>query len=346
MSVTTRTITGAFALGAVIGFAGSLNFAIAADDNPIAVRNDIARPREEVLVLRNHRLQKGGNEPFYRASRDDVWPLFERNGSRVVGQWKVLETKNPAPPDLEDVYRLVRYASIEHWQATRFQTSLVGNGPAFDKELVGRRNRAALEKDSKGIYFLKGKLASGGPYFMPGLAEKYERVEANQRPDPGDPTIPVRVDAAQPGEEIVELRYQRIQKGAYQQFVAMTEASIWPWEEKLGARPLGQWQVIYPTGVNSTEQSRGLKFMTSENLAYDEVVTLTRYAGRAHYEAMASDKAVYLGGNGPDWKAWNSAVESQRKLTLLKDVEIIQGFLYESPPAYLPGLPERYRLKK
>ena len=96
MAATIRMITSAFALGAAVGAFCSLNPAAATDDNPIAVRNDIARPREEVLVLRNHRLQKGGNEPFYRASRDDVWPLFERNGSRVVGQWKVLESKNPA----------------------------------------------------------------------------------------------------------------------------------------------------------------------------------------------------------------------------------------------------------
>jgi hypothetical protein len=341
-----RMITGAFALAAVTGLAGLSTPAVAAEDKPIAVRNDVAKPRQEVLVLRNHRLTKGGNEPFYRASRDDVWPLFERNGSRVVGQWKVIESKSPAPSDLEDVYRLVRYASIEHWQATRFQTTLVGNGPAFDKELVGRRNRAALEKDSKGIYFLQGKLASGGPYFLPGLQEQYERVDSNQRPELNDPTIPVRVDVAQPGDEIVELRYQRIQKGTYTQFVATTEANIWPWEEKLGARPLGQWQVIYPTGVNSAERSRGIKFMTTENPAYDEVVTLTRYASRAHFDAMAVDKAVYLGGNGPDWKAWSAAIEEQRKLTLLTDVEIVQGFLYESPPAYLPGLPERYRLVK
>jgi hypothetical protein len=41
-------------------------------EKPLPVRNDIARHREEVAVLRNHRLQKGGNEPFYLASRDNI----------------------------------------------------------------------------------------------------------------------------------------------------------------------------------------------------------------------------------------------------------------------------------
>ncbi len=250
-----------------------------------------------------------------------------------MGQWKVIESKSPAPSDLEDVYRLVRYASIEHWQATRFQTSLVGNGPAFDKSLAGFSTRDAIEKGSKGIYFLQGKMAPGGPYFMPGLQEQYERVQSNQRPDVSDPTIPVRVDVAQPGDEIVEIRYQRVQKGSYPQFVAMTEESIWPWEEKLGARPLGQWQVIYPTGYGSAEQSprtagaplRGLEFITSESAAYDEVVTITRYASRVHFEAMAPDKAVYLGGNGPDWKAWAASIESQRRPALLTEVSLYEA---------------------
>jgi hypothetical protein len=311
---------------------------------PLPVRNDIARHREEVAVLRNHRLKKGGNEPFYLASRDDIWPLFERNGSRVVGQWKVIETKTPAPSELEDIYRLARYASIEHWQATRFQTTLVGNGPALDKELEGRRVRGKIEKDSKGVYFLQGKLSLGGPYFMPGLQEQYKLVEIGKRPNATDPTIPVRVGVAQPGDEIVEIRYQRIQKGGYQRFVTLTEENIWPWEEKLGARPIGQWQVIYPTGFGSSEQSRGLKFITTENSSYDEVVTITRYAGKAHYEAMGQDQALYLGGNGPDWLAWSAALERQKALTFLTEIEIAQGFLYQSPPAYLPALAERYRL--
>ena len=281
-----------------------------------------------------------------KASRDDVWPLFERNGSRVVGQWKIIDSKIVPPEDLEDVYRLVRYASIEHWQATRFQTTLVGNGPAFEKELEGRKNRAALEKDSRGIFFLQGKMAPGGPYFMPGLAEKYELVDSHTGPEPTDSVIPVRVDVAQATDEIVEIRFQRIKKGAFDEVVADTETNIWPWEEKLGARPVGQWLVIYPTGVDSAERSRGIKFVTMQSAQYDEVITITRYANRSHYDAMRPERAVKLGGNGPDWNAWRAALDRQRGLTTLTDVEIAKGFMYSSPPEHLPAMPERYRLAK
>jgi len=309
---------------------------------PRPVRNDTAKAGEELFVLRNHRLRKGGHEPFYQSSRDDVWPYFERTGPRIVGQWKVIQSE-AASPELEDVYRLVRYASFEHWQATRLLGGIGGNGPASDKDQWGRRDRAALELGSKGAYFLQGQLAPGGPYFMPALAEKYELVQPGQRPSAGEREIPVRMEVAQAGEEIVVVRYQRIEKGAFPRFVEMTRASIWPWEEKLGARPMGQWKVIFPEAPGVKERSRGTSFMTLESAAYDEVITMTRYASKAHYDAMAPETAVYMGGNGPDWRAWTAALEAQRKLTLSTSAEIAQGFLYQSPPIYLPGVPERYR---
>src|SRR5260221_9268326 len=77
------------------------------------VRHDVAKPGREILVLRNHRLQAGGHEEFYRASRDDGWPDFERMGARVVGQWKVTRSHVGAPAGQEEVYPLVRYAGIE-----------------------------------------------------------------------------------------------------------------------------------------------------------------------------------------------------------------------------------------
>lgn len=317
--------------------------AAAQESAPKPVRNDVAKPGEELFVLRNHRLRKGGHEPFYESSRDGVWPYFERTGPRIVGQWQVIPAQAAAPADVEDVYRLVRYASFEHWQATRTLGGIGGNGPASDKDQKGRRERGALEVGSKGAYFLQGQLAPGGPYFMPALLEKYELVQPGQRPDAGESAIPVRMDIAQAGKEIVVVRYQRIEKGAFARFIDLTRASIWPWEEKLGARPIGQWRVIFPEAPDVTERSRGTSFMTAQSPAYDEVITLTRYASTAHRDAMAPDVAVYMGGNGPDWQAWRGALEAQRKLTLLTSDETAQGFLYQSPPIYLPGVAERYR---
>jgi hypothetical protein len=316
---------------------------LSAQIGPTPIRHDVAKPGREILVLRNHRLQAGGHEQFYQASRDDVWPYFERMGARVVGQWKVIRSDAPAPQGQEDVYRLVRYASIEHWEATRFQRTTVGDGPAFEKEQKGRKERAAIEVASRGAFFLQGETAPGGPYFLPPLREKYELVQMGSRPLPQEAHIPVRVDVAQPGVELVAVRRDHIRKGTFERFVALTKASIWPWEEKVGARPLGQWQVVFPNMPGVKEASRGTSLISAESPDYDEVITMTRYASKTHYEALVPDASVYAGGNGPDWKAYMSALQEQQALTLRTNVELAQGLLYHSPPAYLPGLPERYR---
>src|SRR5712671_67418 len=154
--------------GCLVLFAGGVGQTVFAQERPSPkpVRNDVAKQGEELLVLRNHRLRKGGHERFYQSSRDDVWPYFERTGPRIVGQWKVVHSEAAAPSDGEDVYRLVRYASFEHWQATRLRGAIGGDGPASEKDQKGRVERAALELGSKGAYFLQGQMAPGGPYFM------------------------------------------------------------------------------------------------------------------------------------------------------------------------------------
>ena len=223
---------------------------------PRPVRNDRAQPARELLVLRHHQLRKGGHEEFYRLSAENVWPFFEHNGARIVGQWRITDSTETISPGSDDVYRLVRYAGFEHWRATRSTLSsgagssggadvaLGGNGPAQQRSIGGYASRSELETGSKGAYFLEGVSAPGGPYFMPGLSEQYDLVQAGQRPPASDARIPVRLDLAQPGDEIVEVRYQRIRKGSYARFVDATRSSIWPWEEKLGARPIGQWSPL------------------------------------------------------------------------------------------------------
>jgi hypothetical protein len=315
---------------------------------PRPVRNDKAQPARELLVLRHHQLRRGGHEEFYRLSAENVWPFFEHNGARIVGQWKLTDSERTITPGSDDVYRLVRYAGFDHWRATRSALSsgagttggadvaLGGNGPAQSRSIGGYSSRGELEIGSKGAYFLEGETATGGPYFMPGLNEQYDLVEAGRRPPATDARIPVRVDVAQPGDEIVEVRYQRIRKGSFDQFVGATRSAIWPWEEKLGARPIGQWMIVHPAAASRTPASP----------AYDEVITMTRFAGRPHREAMQPAAAVYMGGNGPDYDAWQAARVLQLELSLQTDVEIAQGFMYDSPPKFLPGLPERYQLRK
>jgi len=315
---------------------------------PRPIRNDRVRAARELLVLRHHQLRKGGHEEFYRLSAENVWPFFERNGARIVGQWKIADSQQTMTPGSDDVYRLVRYAGFDHWRATRSALSngagatgaadvaRGGNGPAQERSIGGYTSRGELEIGSKGAYFLEGVSAPGGPYFMPGLAEQYDLVQAGQRPPSTDARIPVRLDVAQPGDEIVEVRYQRIRKGSFERFVDATRSSVWPWEEKLGARPMGQWLIVHPAAASRTAVSA----------EYDEIITLTRFAGRAHRDAMQPDAAVFMGGNGPDYDGWIAARRLQQELLLSTSFEIAQGFMYDSPPKYLPGLPERYQLRK
>lgn len=151
---------------------------------PRPMRNDVPKAGHEILVLRNHELKPGGHEPFYQFSRDAYWPFFVRLGARVVGQWKVIVLDGRNAQGADDVYRLVRYASFEHWQATRQgpDVGLGGNGPAWENGQQGLGDRGGLQTGSKGAYFLEGVMAPDSPRFMPGLAKEYERVDAGQRP--------------------------------------------------------------------------------------------------------------------------------------------------------------------
>jgi hypothetical protein len=92
--------------------------------------------------------------------------------------WQVItpEGVEGAPklsPDYDEVYLMARYASIAHWAATRDPVKMGGNGPDWEKcrEGLALRNSLTLETH---VMFLKGR-DGGGPYFLPGMDEKYEK---------------------------------------------------------------------------------------------------------------------------------------------------------------------------
>lgn len=117
---------------------------------PLPVRNDVPKPGREILVLRNHQLRKGGYEAFYKFSRDAYWPYFERIGARIVGQWKIIEPA-AAPNADREVYRLVRYASFEHWQMTRVRWRLPARSTWAGTDPTGARGgrRSTSGSDSR-----------------------------------------------------------------------------------------------------------------------------------------------------------------------------------------------------
>jgi len=157
-------------------FAGGL--AEVKDEAPRPVRNEATRAGREVVTFRYFKIRAGSFPEFLAASRDAVWPYFEKIGARVIGMWRVIPPPGAArgTRDFDEVYLATRYASVEHWAATRDTVAHGGNGPDWEacKRALDYRESVTLESH---VTFLEGELASGGPYFMPGLPEKYERVQ-------------------------------------------------------------------------------------------------------------------------------------------------------------------------
>jgi hypothetical protein len=162
------------------GFAGRLKESPSASANtPHPVRNDLAQAGEEIATLRYFKIKKGTFPEFLKASQEGVWPYFEKIGSRVVGMWKVIH-----PPieggaegaDYDEVYLMTRYASVAHWEASREPQKHGGNGPDWEACKRALEVRASLTLETR-VTFLQGDTRNHPPVFLPGLDEKYERVD-------------------------------------------------------------------------------------------------------------------------------------------------------------------------
>jgi hypothetical protein len=164
--------------------------AAAEDNRSIAVRNQVAQPGQPVTTMRHWKIKKGGFPQFLKASQEGVWPYFEKIGARVVGMWKVL---NVIPDDkaggmqnsgyqvladngkdYDEVYLVTRYASLDHWQATRSAIAMGGNGPDFEALLkaLSIRSQLTIETD---LTFLEGFNGPNPPYYLPGTGEQFSR---------------------------------------------------------------------------------------------------------------------------------------------------------------------------
>ena len=298
-------------------------------DEPFAVRNQTPLAGEEVLVLRHQKLKPGGHDAYYRLSAQGVWPWFEKLGSRTVGQWKVIHPDgSPAPADHENGYRLVRYASLEHWKATRQGWRYAGNGPDYHASAEALRERQHFALGSDGAHFFQGVMSTAAPQYLPAVEETYEPVEA---PEAGGPR-PYRNDIAWVAREIVVWDRWKILKGAHEEFIQATVRDVWPYLEKVGARAVGVWREIYPEGS-----------AYDENPDYDEVHMIVRYAGYEHWKAARPGEIITLGGDGPDWQAYESTLKLQDRLASESSRRFMQGFFHTNPPYFRPGLNEHYR---
>lgn len=138
------------------------------------VRNLTAQPGEEIVTIRYWKIKKGGYPQFLEASRTGIWPFFEKIGARIVGMWEVIPPPDgkAASPDYDEVYLTTRYASLEHWAATRDAAAMGGDGPDYAALQAALAVRQSLTIETK-VTFLKGATGPLGPVYMPGTGEKF-----------------------------------------------------------------------------------------------------------------------------------------------------------------------------
>jgi len=139
---------------------------------------------------------------------------------------------------------------------------------------------------------------------------------------------PVRNLAPQAGEEITTIRYWKIKKGGYPEFLKASQTGIWPFFEKIGSRVVGMWLVIPAPGEKEASPD------------YDEVYLTTRYASLAHWAATRD--AAAMGGDGPDYAALQAALAIRQSLTIETKVTFLKGVTGPLPPVFMPGTGETF----
>ena len=139
---------------------------------------------------------------------------------------------------------------------------------------------------------------------------------------------PVRNQVPQAGAEITTLRYWKIKKGAFPQFLEASKGGVWPFFEKIGARIVGMWLVTAgPDGMAASPD-------------YDEVYLMTRYASLAHWAATRETAAI--GGDGPDYAALQAALKVRDSLSIETKLTFMTGVVGPLPPVFMPGTGERF----
>jgi hypothetical protein len=163
----------------------------AEEQRAVAVRNERAQSGTPITTMRHWRVRKGSFPQFLKVSQEGVWPYFEKIGARVVGMWQVMNvTLDDQAGGLEnsgyqvmrdngkgydEVVLVTRYASLDHWQATRNAVSLGGNGPDYDALIEALAVRRELTIETS-LTFLQGFNGPNDPYYLPGTDEQFSKT--------------------------------------------------------------------------------------------------------------------------------------------------------------------------
>jgi hypothetical protein len=305
----------------------------------VPVRNEVARVGQQEVIMMRHAFIEEGEYAFWeRESRRKVWPWFQRLGARMIGDFEVIYPEvTDESPGQDEALRFARYASYEHWQATRRANVenptggsivLAGKGNLSVTSDMGLSNRRTVLQGSKEAVFLQGHMAQTRPLYMPGTREAFrEAVDSSG----DDLPVPVSHKSASPNDEVLILRYRKIKKNAFQELYEIERGDVWPYLEKIGGRPVGQWKVIYlPNGT------------PIESPEHDEDYSLIRYASLDHYKAVVTDPRA-LGGDGPDFQRQQEAKSLINELILSTSYRVLKGPLFNSPPVYAQPHDLKYR---
>ena len=124
---------------------------------------------------------KGAHDDYYRASREGVWPWYKRSGpaSSDSGSSSIPPVALPASTTMPIGSPGTRASSIGADTRDQSNASLGGDG-ARSAEGAGIGPRAhGIRPDRRAPTFCKERAPTLARCTMPGLAEKYERVEGS-----------------------------------------------------------------------------------------------------------------------------------------------------------------------
>ena len=74
--------------------------------------------------------------------------------------------------------------------------------------------------------------------------------------------VPVRNETPRADDrELIMMRHAYLDEGSYDYWYQQSATGVWPWFERLGARILGDFEIIYPLGEDRTPgQDEALRF--------------------------------------------------------------------------------------